>query len=440
MLVKKRLIKIGICAVAWLMIGSTAITSFANNVQDAEDQLTNLEKEKKELEQKIKDLEKEKGNITTYISKLDNELVQLDAEIDTLNGQIEDTTKSLEETKEELQAAKEQQAEQYDTMKARIKYMYENGSSDYLTMMMEASSFSDLLNRTEYVSKISKYDQGLFSRYDATRVLIEEKEAKLSEELNKLSQLEAKLELEKGAVNTLIASKNEEVKKYEQNISSVQGDVEKYNAEIEEQEALIEQLLEEERRKKEEEERKKREEEERKRKEEEEKKKQEELQNQQKPSGGNSSNGDSSNNGGSSDSSSDTNTSSSMRWPLNISGRITSTFGYRNSPTAGASSYHKGIDIAAAHGTPIVAAADGEVVTARYSSSAGNYIMLYHGNSTYTVYMHNSTLKVSVGDMVKKGEVIAAMGSTGISTGSHLHFGVSVNGSYVDPLKYVRQP
>ena len=78
-------------------------------------------------------------------------------------------------------------------------------------------------------------------------------------------------------------------------------------------------------------------------------------------------------------------------------------------------------------------------MTATYSSSAGNYIMIYHGNSLYTVYMHCSKLSVKVGDTVKQGDVIGNVGSTGVSTGPHLHFGVTVNGNYVDPLNYVSQ-
>ena len=126
-----------------------------------------------------------------------------------------------------------------------------------------------------------------------------------------------------------------------------------------------------------------------------------------------------------------------LRWPLKITGRISSGFGRRHSPTAGASSYHKGIDIAVPSGTPIVAAESGTVVTAAYSSSAGNYVMISHGNRLYSVYMHCSKLAVTEGDSVKRGQVIAYAGSTGISTGSHLHFGVSKNGTYVNPLSYV---
>ena len=131
-------------------------------------------------------------------------------------------------------------------------------------------------------------------------------------------------------------------------------------------------------------------------------------------------------------------TKTGLIWPLkNGAGKLSSVFGPRKRPTAGASTYHKGIDLGVAYGTPIVAAGSGKVVTATYSSSAGNFVMISHGNRMYTVYMHCSRLAVSAGDTVIKGQVIAYVGSTGISTGSHLHFGISKNGKYVNPLMYV---
>ena len=124
-------------------------------------------------------------------------------------------------------------------------------------------------------------------------------------------------------------------------------------------------------------------------------------------------------------------------WPCPSSHRITSNFGPRPQPTAGASTNHKGIDIGAGYGSAIVASASGRVTTSTYSSSAGNYIVISHGNGMSTVYMHCSALYVSVGQMVSQGETIAAVGSTGYSTGNHLHFGVIKNGTYVNPLNYV---
>ena len=125
-------------------------------------------------------------------------------------------------------------------------------------------------------------------------------------------------------------------------------------------------------------------------------------------------------------------------WPCPSSTRVTSDYGPRSSPTGGASSNHKGIDIGAAGGATIVAAAAGVVKSANYSSAAGNYVMIDHGGGLYTVYMHCSSLAVSVGQSVTAGQTIAYVGSTGISTGNHLHFGVSLNGSYVSPWSYLK--
>ena len=133
-------------------------------------------------------------------------------------------------------------------------------------------------------------------------------------------------------------------------------------------------------------------------------------------------------------------TNGEYAWPLPVSGRITSTFGYRKAPTAGASSYHKGVDIAVNTGTNVLACKEGKVVTAAYSSSAGNYVAIYHGGGIYSYYMHCSQLKTSVGKHVEKGQVIARSGSTGISTGPHLHFAMYKSGNYVNPMYYVKQP
>jgi murein DD-endopeptidase MepM/ murein hydrolase activator NlpD len=126
-------------------------------------------------------------------------------------------------------------------------------------------------------------------------------------------------------------------------------------------------------------------------------------------------------------------------WPT-TSTRITSDYG----DTSDRSSAHKGVDIGAVKigvwGDPIYAADSGQVTIATFSATAGNWIWIYHGNGLYTVYMHCSSLKVSVGDTVTKGQVIATMGSTGNSSGAHLHFGVRLNGAYVNPWNYVSKP
>ena len=125
----------------------------------------------------------------------------------------------------------------------------------------------------------------------------------------------------------------------------------------------------------------------------------------------------------------------SFRWPC--SGRISSRFGYRNTGIAGASTYHKGIDIGNSYGTPILAADGGTVTYAGWMSGYGYLIIIDHGNGYETYYGHNSSLVASVGEKVYKGQQVARMGSTGISSGNHCHFGVKKNGTFVNPLNYL---
>lgn len=117
--------------------------------------------------------------------------------------------------------------------------------------------------------------------------------------------------------------------------------------------------------------------------------------------------------------------------------KLTSPFGNRESPTAGASSYHQGVDLAGPEGTPIYAARTGIVTTASYSGSAGYYVTINHGDGYSSIYMHMTGHVVSSGQAVSAGQLIGYMGSTGISTGPHLHFGISLNGVYVNPALYV---
>lgn len=131
-------------------------------------------------------------------------------------------------------------------------------------------------------------------------------------------------------------------------------------------------------------------------------------------------------------------TGGTFTWPCPSSTRITSYFGNRTAPTDGASTYHRGIDIGASSGDTIVAAADAVVFKTGYSSANGNYVILSHGGGLYTYYMHCSSVSVSAGESVSRGQKIAAVGSTGISTGPHLHFAVVLNDTFVDPLGYLQ--
>lgn len=398
-------------ALSFALVLATPLSAQAtkSGLSDAKNKKTALEAEKKKTEQELKNLEGLKSDTTAYVKKLDSSLESIGNELSKLNDDIDAKEKQIDTTKQELSEAKETEKSQYESMKLRIKYMYEKGDSTYVDLLMEAGSLSELLSKAEYITKISSYDRQKLDEYAATKEKIAEKEKALEEEHAELLNLQNETEAKQASVEKLLAAKQTELQNYETKIASTEGQISEYAKSIEAQENQI-KSIEAEIKRKEEEARKKAEEE----------KKEAAAANKAAQTYKTVSLGD-----------------ISFTWPCPASGRITSGFGGRKSPTKGASSNHQGIDISAPTGTSIVAAAAGEVVIATYSSSAGNYVMISHGGGVYTVYMHASSLLVSQGQSVKKGQTIAKVGSTGYSTGSHLHFGVRVNGSYVNPTKYV---
>ncbi len=396
-------------SVALVLATPLSAQATKSGLSDAKNKKTALEAEKKKTEQELKNLEGLKSDTTAYVKKLDSSLESIGNELSKLNDDIDAKEKQIDTTKQELSEAKETEKSQYESMKLRIKYMYEKGDSTYVDLLMEAGSLSELLSKAEYITKISSYDRQKLDEYAATKEKIAEKEKALEGEHAELLTLQDETEAKQASVEKLLAAKQTELRNYETKIASAEGQISEYAKSIEAQENQI-KSIEAEIKRKEEEARKKAEEE----------KKKAAAANKAAQTYKTVSLGD-----------------ISFTWPCPASGRITSGFGSRKSPTKGASSNHQGIDISAPTGTSIVAAAAGEVVIATYSSSAGNYVMISHGGGVYTVYMHASSLLVSQGQSVKKGQTIAKVGSTGYSTGSHLHFGVRVNGSYVNPTKYV---
>ncbi len=388
---------VAVFVVVFFCFGHKSIaTNYDSQIEEAEQEQKKFEKKAEKLEKEIAEIEAEKEDTLAYIEKLDKKTVELEGDIDQLENEISKLGKELQKSKKELAKAEEVKEQQYITMKKRIKYMYENGNDEYWAMLFSAESLTDMLNRAEYIEKLSAYDKNVFEEYKKIIQNIESKKQEIEDNITTTEGLREESLAEKNALTELNANKQEELEKYNSMIDVSQEKKAEYEEKAANAEAEVEELL---------------------------LKKQKELEKKRQETGQDSySGGD-----------------GTLRWPLMIAGRISSYFGPRTSPTAGASSYHKGIDIAASSGTPIVAAGDGSVVISTYSSSAGNYIMLSHGNGLYTVYMHCSRLLVGVGETVTKGQQIATVGSTGISTGAHLHFGVSVSGEYVNPLNYVSQ-
>lgn len=394
---KKRFVII--CMAFVLLITSQpAAVLRADELEEAKKKQEELEKGKQQVSEKLDLLKDSEEDILEYIERMDNQLNNLNNEIEGVQKKYEKVNAKYKKTREQLKNAKEEEAKQYEKMKKRIQYMYENGNEGYLDTLLSSTSVAQLLNRTEYVSKIADYDNRLFQDYKKIKEQVAIKTKEVKEQRQQVSELKASLVDQRASMQEVSDAKQKELLAYQQTISESNSELSAYEKKIQQTEEEIEAILE----------------------------KQRQAEDAAAAAG--------------SEDADITVGESGYRWPLNVAGRITSTFGYRKQPTAGASTYHKGIDIAVPVGTNVVAAAAGKVVTASYSASGGNYVMIYHGDSTYTVYMHCSSLCVSVGDMVSQGDVVAKSGNTGVSTGPHLHFAVSVQGNYVNPLNYVQQP
>ena len=404
--------KIAVLAAAAALTLGTVFSSYATSkaIEDAKKKVSSMEEEKKKVESTLKELEGKKSDTAAYVKELDRNLSALAGELTKLEGDISQKEEQIEEAKVELETAKITENRQYEDMKLRIQYMYENGQTGLLESMMQSESIAELLNRAEYASQITSYDRKMLEEYRKTRQEVALKEEALKTEHQELLTLQDSTKAKQSSVKTLMASKEAELASYETKIASAQGEIDQYNADIKAQEEHMARV-EAEIRRKEEEARKA-----------EEARRAEEAKKNQSSAGGDSTVKKGNTN---------------FIWPCPASGRISSAFGDRSSPTEGASTNHKGIDIPAPSGSSIVAAADGKVVISTYSYSAGNYIMIDHGGGLTTVYMHCSQLLVKEGETVKQGQTIAKVGSTGYSTGPHLHFGVRSGGSYVNPSGYV---
>ena len=425
---------------ALLLMTMPAYGATKKEVEEEKSKAQVIAAEKQKTEQKIAELEALKGDTQAYIRELDMQLLQLADELDQLETDIAAKQAEVDETTAHLAEAEQTEREQYEAMKLRIQYMYEKGDSSYLDMLLSSGSMSELLNRAEYIQEISVYDRDMLEKYKAIVADIAATKVKLEEELQQLEDLKTQTEAKQQSVLMLVDEKNKELANLNSQLETQAELRAGYEADLAETNARIAQM-EEEIRKAEEEARRRAEEEARRKAEEEARRKAEEAARAREGAGEASGQAvdapKDTEKKSSSSSSSGSKATGSLSWPLPASDYVTSGFVHRESPTAGASSNHQGIDIGASTGSSITAADGGTVITASYSSSAGNYVVISHGNGLSTVYMHCSKLLVSEGDTVSKGQTIAKVGSTGYSTGPHLHFGVRKNGSYVDPTDYV---
>lgn len=399
---KSKIVIAGVITAALLVgaghIPAQAITS--DSIRDKEDQIAEMEKDRDALQdslsdlQKIKkDLEAQKSNLKNYVAELDKKLEEIEQNIADLNLQITAKEKDIEETQAELDEALETEETQHKAMISRIRLMYEQGNSQVVEALLDAGNFGGFLSRADTMEKVAAYDRQMYEEYKANRQLVELCKEQLELEKEILDQTRENVELEQANLEELIDQKHRDIIAYETDINNKEQAIQEYEQMIRDQDELIAALeaaiLEEKR------------------------------------------------NILAANGEVITYDGGQFKFPVASYTRVSDDYGMRLHPTLGVQQFHNGVDLASPKGTAIYAAYDGKVVAATYSATMGNYIMIDHGSELYTIYMHASALYVEKGDLVVRGETIAAVGSTGRSTGNHLHFSVRKNGSYVSPWEYI---
>ena len=390
-----------------LIAGALSTYVSAESSSVLKEQLNDLKKDQEKIQAEIAGLEEQlsenMGEMEAVVAQkdlIDQEVFLLHEQVKNINEQISAFSVLIADKQDELTEAEDRLAELNEKNRERIRAMEENGSLSYWSVLFQANSFSDLLDRLNIVQEIAAADNKRLQEMSAAAKAV--------------SDAKEELETEKAALETTRADLAETEKTLEQKRAEADAllvelvkkgqEFEDLIAQSEDEEAAL--LLEIAAKEKEYD-----------------KAKHEEWLATSVPTPTYAPS---------------TSVPSSTGWitPCSYSA-FTSPFGYRYHPLSGVWKMHYGVDLAGATGTPIYAAKSGRVAIASYNGSAGYHVELIHEGGWASVYMHMTHYVVSVGDYVSQGQVIGYMGSTGGSTGPHLHFGISYNGTYVNPADYI---
>ena len=374
-----------------------ALENSKQDWQNAQDERRSMQGTLSDIKKQQVKLEEAKNDLSEYVVELDGQLIFIQGTLAELDIKIAEKEQEIVQIEQQLKEARENEVDQYEAMEQRIRFMYERGNSAYISLILEAENFSEMLNKAEYIEEISNYDREMLKEYQETKEAIVFLKEQLEKEEEMLQSAQEEAAKKEGEMSDLIDQKEKQIENYETDINNKEKAIKEYEAEIAAQNATIAAL-------------------------------EAQIAQTERELADVSGNdvGETPFYGG-----------GTFCWPAPSYTRISDDYGNRIHPTLGVQQFHNGIDMAAPNGSPILAAESGTVVAATYNSSMGNYIMINHGNGLYTIYMHASALYVSTGQKVTRGQKIAAVGSTGRSTGPHLHFSVRQNGSYVNPRNFL---
>lgn len=385
----------------------------AESSSSLKSELNDLKAQKKELEEQMEDLSSQIADNQSEIHKIAAEKNVIDQEIGLLNQQIMNINEQIAayglliaDKQDELDAAEAHLEELNEKNKERIRAMEEDGTLSYWSVLFKANSFADLLDRLNMIEEIAAADQRRLQEMSEAAAVVAEaqktletEKAGLEETRVELDAMQVTLQEKRAEADALLAELNAKGEEFDKMMDDAEADAEDLLAEIAQTEKEYNEA-----------------------------KAREEA--ASKPTTNTGSYG-----GGAKPPS---HVVDGITWIMPCKyNRFSSPYGWRIHPVYKVWKFHSGVDLGAPSGTPIYASRSGTVTTAKYNSSAGYYVTVNHGDGFSTSYLHMTHYIVGVGDYVEAGQVIGYVGSTGTSTGPHLHFTIYYNGETLNPANYI---
>ncbi|MDU1954475.1 MAG: peptidoglycan DD-metalloendopeptidase family protein [Peptoniphilus lacydonensis] len=407
---KKKILSLCLAALMAIPTGAVAKSSKNLTIEKNKKQQEQRQINKKINEQKnnISNTETEKKSVSSEIEDLDAKIEVASSRISSLENEISSLNKDIEENQRKLEEAQANLSKNTDILRKRLREMYKRGNVNYIEVILNSKDIEELLRNNEIISSIAEADRDLIEYIKEQIDTIEEAEQRLEIDRAKVTANKAAVENERETYQYAVDAKNEYMRVLESNLDLYRQEYEKAESNWNSLDSEISRLQKEIT---------------------EQKKKEQEAARLAQQRNATRVNVDMSVSSG-------PRNGQKYSWPVPGHYSISSPYGYRIHPILGYAKFHSGVDIPAPSGTPIVAAKSGTVIMSKLMSGYGNVVMIDHGD-TVTVYAHCSAVNVSVGESVKEGDVISFVGTTGLSTGPHLHFEVRVNGSTVNPLGYI---
>lgn len=372
--------KRGMAVAVLLLFFSFALTPvWADELENKQQELLNIQQQMEEQQRRAEQARRKERSVSEQLRLIQGELDSAQGEFDAINDQLEHTEEQIQANIELSARLVKRLEAQTKTLHRRLRDIYKNGQVNYLDVLFGAKDFNDFVSRMDILKKILAYDNALIQGTRSDRAALVKAKEQLEADRGKIVELRKLAAVKRDQV----ASRRQERQGVLNAATYERETAEQAYRELIETSKEIEQMI-------------------------------RRIQSGEKNVGG---------------------STGTMLWPAE--GEITSPFGWRTHPIFGTQRLHTGIDIGADYGDTVRAADGGVVIHSDWMGGYGNAVIIDHGNGISTLYAHNSQLLVSEGQAVGKGQAISRVGSTGYSTGPHLHFEVRQNGSPVNPLNFL---